>query len=257
MYKFSQKKSLGQHFLKNKDILDKISKLENFERKLILEIGPGKGALTKILLKQNPKKLIAVEKDKELDFILKKIQDEYPEKLEVIYQDALKFNLDKINSNKINLVANLPYNIATTLIIQWLLFVNKFESILVMVQKEVADRLIAKVSNKHYSRTSILVQLHFTVEKIFDVSPENFYPKPKVMSSIIKLIPKKRLNFNYNNLDETLKICFSHRRKKLKNNIKKFSSKVERKILDSDINVELRPQDITIDEYLNLSKLLI
>lgn len=257
MYRFSQKKSLGQHFLKNEEVLNRISKLKNFEHKLILEIGPGKGALTKILLKQNPKKLIAVEKDKELDFILKNIQNEYPEKLEVIFQDALKFDLEKINSNKINLVANLPYNIATTLIIKWLFFVKKFESILVMVQKEVADRLTAEVSDKYYGRTSVLVQLHFTVEKIFDVSPENFYPKPKVMSSVIKLLPKKRLNFNYNNLDETLKICFSQRRKKLKNNIKRFNSVIEKKISESGVNIELRPQDITVDEYLGLSKLLI
>ena len=257
MYKFSQKKSLGQHFLKNNEVLNRISKLENFEHKLILEIGPGKGALTKILLKQNPKKIIAVEKDKELAIILKNIQDEYPEKLEVIFQDALKFDLGKIKSNKINLVANLPYNIATTLIIKWLLFVKKFESILVMVQKEVAERLTAEVSDKYYGRTSVLVQLHFTVEKVFDVSPENFYPKPKVISSFIKLLPKKELNFNYNNVDETLKICFSQRRKKLKNNIKNFNSEVEKKISESGVNIDLRPQDITVDEYLSLSKLLI
>ena len=140
--------------------------------------------------------------------------------------------------------------------IKWLRYIKKFESIIIMVQREVADRLSAKVSTKFYGRTSVLVQLHSNVKKIFDVSPENFYPKPKVDSSIIELSPKSNLNFNYENIDELLKICFAQRRKKLKNNLNKISHSNLQKIINSGVDLNLRPQNISIDSYLMMSKLL-
>ena len=256
MYNFYPKKRLGQNFLKNKDLLKKISDLKNFENKSILEIGPGKGALTEHLLKKKPKKLLAIEKDEELKPFLINIQKKYPEILEIKFQDALNFEYSKIKDQKIFLVANLPYNIATTLVIKWLRYIEKFESIIIMVQREVADRLSAKVSTKFYGRTSVLVQLHSDVKKIFDVPPENFYPKPKVDSSIIELSPKANLNFNYENIDKLLKICFAQRRKKLKNNLNKINYSNLRKIINSGVDLNLRPQNISIDNYLMMSKLL-
>ena len=256
MYNFYPKKRLGQNFLKNKDLLKKISDLKNFENKSILEIGPGKGALTEHLLKKKPKKLLAIEKDEELKPFLINIQKKYPEILEIKFQDALNFEYSKIKNQKIFLVANLPYNIATTLVIKWLRYIKKFESIIIMVQREVADRLSAKVSTKFYGRTSVLVQLHSDVKKIFDVPPENFYPKPKVDSSIIELSPKANLNFNYENIDKLLKICFAQRRKKLKNNLNKINYSNLRKIINSGVDLNLRPQNISIDNYLMMSKLL-
>ena len=256
MYNFYPKKRLGQNFLKNKDLLKKISELKNFENKSILEIGPGKGALTEHLLKKKPKKLLAIEKDEELKPFLINIQKKYPEILEIKFQDALNFEYSKIKNQKIFLVANLPYNIATTLVIKWLRYIKKFESIIIMVQREVADRLSAKVSTKFYGRTSVLVQLHSDVKKIFDVPPENFYPKPKVDSSIIELSPKANLNFNYENIDKLLKICFAQRRKKLKNNLNKINYSNLRKIINSGVDLNLRPQNISIDNYLMMSKLL-
>ena len=256
MYNFYPKKRLGQNFLKNKDLLKKIAGLKNFQNKSILEIGPGKGALTEYLLKKKPKKLLAIEKDIELKPFLTNIQKKYPEILEVIFQDALTYEYSKIKDQKIFLVANLPYNIATTLVIKWLRYIEKFESIIIMVQREVADRLSAKVSTKFYGRTSVLVQLHSDVKKIFDVPPENFYPKPKVDSSIIELSPKANLNFNYENIDKLLKICFAQRRKKLKNNLNKINYSNLRKIINSGVDLNLRPQNISIDNYLMMSKLL-
>ena len=182
MFNFHPKKKFGQNFLKNKDLLKKISELKNFNNKLVLEIGPGKGALTEYLLKKQPKKLIAIEKDEELKPFLLKIQKKYSVNFEIIFQDALEYEYSKIKGQKIFLVANLPYHIATTLVIKWLKYIENFESIIIMVQREVAERLSAKVSTKFYGRTSILVQLHSDVKKIFDVSPENFHPKPKVYS---------------------------------------------------------------------------
>ena len=148
MFSFHPKKKFGQNFLKNKDLLKKISELRNFDNKLVLEIGPGKGALTEYLLKKQPKKLIAIEKDEELKPFLLKIQKKYSVNFEIIFQDALKYEYSKIKGQKIFLVANLPYHIATTLVIKWLKYIENFESIIVMVQREVAERLSAKVSTK-------------------------------------------------------------------------------------------------------------
>ena len=256
MFNFYPKKKFGQNFLKNKDLLKKITDIKNFEDKSILEIGPGKGALTEYLLKKKPKKLIAIEKDEELKPFLVNLQKKYPQILKIIFQDALTYEYSEIKDQKIFIVANLPYHIATTLVIKWLRYIKKFESIIIMVQREVADRLSAKVSTKFYGRTSVLVQLHSNVKKIFDVSPENFHPKPKVHSSIIELSPKSNLNFNYENIDELLKICFAQRRKKLKNNLNKISHSNLQKIINSGVDLNLRPQNISIDSYLMMSKLL-
>ena len=257
MFNFHPKKKFGQNFLKNKDLLKKISELKDFENKLVLEIGPGKGALTEYLLKKQPKKLIAIEKDEELKPFLLKIQKKYLENFEIIFQDALRYEYSKFEGKKIFLVANLPYHIATTLVIKWLKYIENFESIIIMVQREVAERLSAKVSTKFYGRTSILVQLHSNVKKIFDVSPENFHPKPKVNSSVIELSPKSNLNFNYERVDKLLKICFAQRRKKLKNNLNKINYSNLEKIIESGIDLNLRPQDISIENYVMMSKLLI
>ena len=257
MFNFHPKKKFGQNFLKNKDLLKKISELRNFDNKLVIEIGPGTGALTEYLLKKQPKKLIAIERDEELKPFLLNIQKKYSVNFEFIFQDALKYEYSKIKGQKIFLVANLPYHIATTLVIKWLKYIENFESIIIMVQREVAERLSTKVSTKFYGRTSILVQLHSDVKKIFDVSPENFQPKPKVNSSIIELNPKSNLNFNYEKVDELLKICFAQRRKKLKNNLNKISHSNLEKIIKSGIDLNLRPQDISIENYVMMSKLLI
>ena len=257
MFNFRPKKKFGQNFLKNKDLIKKISELKDFENKLVLEIGPGTGALTEYLLKKQPKKLIAIEKDEELKPFLLKIQKKYLVNFEIIFQDALRYEYSKFEGKKIFLVANLPFHIATTLVIKWLKYIENFESIIIMVQKEVAERLSAKVSTKFYGRTSILVQLHSNVTKIFDVSPENFHPKPKVNSSVIELSPKSNLNFNYERVDKLLKICFAQRRKKLKNNLNKISYSNLEKIIKSGIDLNLRPQDISIENYVMMSKLLI
>ncbi len=144
MFNFHPKKKFGQNFLKNKDLLKKISELRNFDNKLIIEIGPGKGALTEYLLKKQPKKLIAIERDEELKPFLLNIQKKYSVNFEIIFQDALKYEYSKIKGQKIFLVANLPYHIATTLVIKWLKYIKNFESIIIMVLKRGGRKLSAK-----------------------------------------------------------------------------------------------------------------
>tara|TARA_Y100001960_G_scaffold307065_1_gene362960 strand:+ start:592 stop:1368 length:777 start_codon:yes stop_codon:yes gene_type:complete len=253
---FKFKKKLGQHFISDNKILQQICSIRKITDQSVVEIGPGKGSLTKLILEKNPFELFVIEKDKTLEPYLQKIKNSFPQKVNMIFGDAVKIKIDKLSKKKILLIANLPYNIASTLIINWLEYINIFQSIIVMVQKEVAERLSASVSSKSYGRLSILVQLHAEVKRKFDVNPEKFFPQPKVVSTVIELVPKKKLDFNYEKLDELLKLSFLQRRKTIKNNLKKLNKSIEMKLIKSGINPILRPQDIKPDEYIRLSDVL-
>ena len=254
---FKHKKSLGQNFLTNKTILKKISSLKDFKNQEVVEVGPGKGYLTKFLIKKKPSKLTLIEKDRELETVLTNLIKNKGVKIKLIIEDALKISIDKLSEDKIVLIGNLPYNIATTLILNWLKYINSFKSIVVMVQKEVASRLSAKEKTKHYGRTSVLVQVVADVKIKFDVAPENFFPKPKVHSSVIEIIPKEKIKFNYKKLDKLLKLSFMHKRKTLKNNLSKISSNIEEKIFKCGVNPALRPEEISPNQFIKLSEELI
>ena len=251
---FKHKKSLGQNFLTNKTILKKISSLKDFKNQEVVEVGPGKGYLTKFLIKKKPSKLTLIEKDRELETVLTNLIKNKGVKIKLIIEDALKISIDKLSEDKIVLIGNLPYNIATTLILNWLKYINSFKSIVVMVQKEVASRLSAKEKTKHYGRTSVLVQVVADVKIKFDVAPENFFPKPKVYSSVIEIIPKEKIKFDYNKLDKFLKLSFMHKRKTLKNNLSKISPNIEEEIFKCGIDPSLRPEEISPSEFIKLSK---
>ena len=254
---FFFKKYLGQHFLKDKEILNKIALLKKIKNETVVEIGPGKGALTEMIIDQNPKKLIIIEKDKSLLPYLSKIKNKNSKEIEIIIGDALSLNYEELSKDKIILIANLPYNIASTLIIKLVKKSNIFKSMVLMVQKEVADRLSAKVSSKEYGRISVLMQTQSSIKKCFDISPDKFFPKPNVFSTVIKIEIKKKIEFNYQKLDEILKISFGQRRKTIKNNLKKLELNVEKKIKDCGLSPSLRPQDIKPEEFIKLSNILI
>ena len=254
---FKHKKKLGQNFLINKKILQKISSLKDFKNQEIVEIGPGKGYLTEFIIKKKPSKLILIEKDKTLNAILSNLIKNKDTAIKLIIGDALKIAINKLSKKKIILIGNLPYNIATTLILNWLKYINCFKSIIVMVQKEVALRLSAEEKTKLYGRISVLIQVVADVRIKFDVAPENFFPKPKVYSSIIEIIPKKKIKFDYHKLDKFLKISFRHRRKTLKNNLSKINPKIEEKIFKCGIDPALRPEEITPNQFIKLSEELL
>ena len=251
------KKSLGQHFLVNKSILKKIASIINIKDKIIFEIGPGQGALTKEILQNKPKKLILIEKDRNLRSHLLKLQDKFKDTVSYIYDDILNINLKDFNYNKIQIISNLPYNIASTLIIKLIVNFDIVESMVLMVQKEVAERLSAKVSTPYYSRLSVLIQLHAVVEKVFEVEPHNFNPKPKVKSTVINITPHRKKKKNYDKLNYILKISFRQRRKTIKNNLKTFYIDAEKKILECGIDPNSRPQDLEPSDFERLSKVLI
>ena len=251
------KKSLGQHFLINKKILKKIVSLDDIKDKIIFEIGPGRGALTKEILQNNPKRLILIEKDKNLKTYLFKLQEKFEDIVSFIDDDVLNINLKDFNYNKVKIISNLPFNIASTLIIKLIKNYDIIESMVLMVQKEVAERLSAKVSTPFYSRLSVLIQLHAEIEKVFDVEPNNFKPRPKVESTVIKIMPFEKSEIHYDRLDNVLKISFRQRRKTIKNNLKTFFIDAEKKILKCGIDPNSRPQDLKPIDFVKLSKILI
>lgn len=256
-YDLSTKKKFGQNFLVDESLLDKIVSIAgNIKNKNILEIGPGPGGLTYSILKQNPKKLISIEIDTDLEKILK-IEFENYKNFEVINCDALKINEKQFFDGNINIIANLPYNVGTTLLIKWLNNIKIFDSFTLLLQKEVVDRIVAEPKTKDYGRLTILVQALCEAKKAFDVKPTFFLPPPKVVSSVVHIVPKKNIeNINIEKLSKITQQLFSNRRKKIK---KAMEDLVKNKIISSKalniVDLDKRAEELTVEEFVNLSKL--
>jgi 16S rRNA (adenine1518-N6/adenine1519-N6)-dimethyltransferase len=251
------KKSLGQNFLIDQNIIDKIIDVVQIKNKSILEIGPGTGNLTKNILKKKPKKLIVIEKDNDLAELLKKKLDN---DINIINNDVLKIDENNLDTDILTVFGNLPYNISTEILCNWILNIkNKnfwFDNLVLMFQKEVADRIIAKFNTKNYGRLSILSNWKLEIEKICDVRPSSFFPKPKIDSSVLLLKPK--LDFfplsNPKNLEKLTRTFFMHRRKMLKksyNLLFKGNLNIAKKL---NIDLNLRPQNLNFETYYKLSE---
>ena len=186
------KKSLGQNFLIDENILKKIVNITNIKNKNVLEIGPGTGNLTYQILSKAPKKFIVIEKDKNLAINL---MNEFKDKIEVINKDILLVDEKNLDNDKFIVFGNLPYNISTQILSKWVLNLDKkkfwFSCLILMFQKEVADRIISKFNSSKYGRISILSNWKLDVKKICDIKSNSFSPKPKVNSSLIYFKPKQ------------------------------------------------------------------
>lgn len=251
------KKSLGQNFLIDQNIIDKITNIVEINNKSILEIGPGTGSLTKSILKKKPKKLIVIEKDNNLADSLNNVMGS---DIKIINNDILEIDENNLDNNVLTVFGNLPYNISTEILCKWILNIKDkkfwFDYLVLMFQKEVADRIIAEYNTKNYGRLSILSNWRLDIKKIFDVKPSSFFPKPKVESSVLLFKPK--FNFyplrNPENLEKISRIFFMHRRKMLKkpyNQLFNGNLDVAKKL---NINLELRPQNLNFETYYELSK---
>jgi 16S rRNA (adenine1518-N6/adenine1519-N6)-dimethyltransferase len=249
------KKSLGQNFLIDKDIINKIVSTVSISDNEILEVGPGTGNLTKEILKNNPSKMYLVEKDNFLAESLKEIMDE---RVVIFNEDILKFDTTSLSKNKIVVFGNLPYNISTEILSTWIVNLKNnywFSDLILMFQKEVADRIIAKFNTSAYGRLSILANWRLNVNKICDISPESFSPRPKIQSTLIHFTPKK--NFvdikDPLNLEKITRVFFSHRRKMLKKPFNQiFNGNTD--LLDKfNLDLNLRPQNLDFDTYYKLT----
>ena len=249
------KKSLGQNFLIDRNILEKIVSITKINNKTILEVGPGTGNLTSFILKNNPKKMFAVEKDKDLALNL---AENFKNQLTLINDDILSIDENSISNEKLIVFGNLPYNISTEILSRWIMNLNNnfwFEHLILMFQKEVANRIIAEVNTSTYGRLSILANWKLNIEKICDIKPEAFSPKPKIDSSLLFFTPKKEYFKidNPKNLEKITRVFFSQRRKMLKkpfNQIFNGNKKVLEKL---KIDLNLRPQNLDFSTYYKLA----
>ena len=249
------KKSLGQNFLVDKKILEKIINTTNIENKTIVEIGPGTGNLTSCILKKKPKKMTVIEKDDELAIVLK---NKFKNQITIINDDILKLNESKLFKDKVIVFGNLPYNISTEILSKWIINLKEnfwFECLVLMFQKEVADRIIAEFNTSKYGRLSIICNWKLNIRKICDIEPSAFYPKPKINSSLLFFYPKKNfLKINDpNNLEKITRIFFNQRRKMLKKPFNQLFNG-DKRILDKlKINLNLRPQNLSLETYYRLA----
>ena len=212
------KKSLGQNFLIDKNIIKKIICLSKIKNKNIVEIGPGKGALTDEILKNKPKSLIVIEKDLELT---KKLRLKYSNNniIKIINNDILKIDIEKLIPNNASIFGNLPYNISSQILVKFIKFLKwppKYNEIIFMFQKELGEKITGQFSTPGYGRLSILSNFRLKVISKFLISPNCFYPKPKVTSIVIHFKPKKNSKFdikNINNLEKITNIFFFYKKK--------------------------------------------
>ncbi len=251
------KKSLGQNFLYDQNIINKIIRIKEIEKKNVLEIGPGTGNLTSKILEKKPKKFLVVEKDSNLANLLKK---KFNDKIKIINEDILEINENFLSSETLTVYGNLPYNISTEILSKWILNMNLkktwFNCLILMFQKEVADRIISNFNTNNYGRLTILANWRLNIKKICDIKPASFYPKPKIESSLLFFEPKKKFfHFkNPKNLEKITRIFFMHRRKMIKKPFNQLFNNNLELISKLGINLNSRPQNLNFETYYQLTR---
>tara|TARA_B100000029_G_scaffold49404_1_gene45074 strand:+ start:195 stop:980 length:786 start_codon:yes stop_codon:yes gene_type:complete len=251
------KKSLGQNFLIDKKILEEIVNIIPIKNKNILEIGPGTGNLTSYILKKNPKKLIVIEKDK---YLASNLNNNFKNQIIIINDDILKVDESCLFDEKTIVFGNLPYNISTEILSKWILNLDNdfwFDHLILMFQKEVADRIIANFNTSSYGRLSILTNWKLNIKKIFDIKPESFSPKPKIDSTLLFFTPKKKFEKidNPKNLEKITRIFFNHRRKMIKKPFNQLFNSNQKILHKLKIDLNLRPQNLDFNTYYELTKI--
>ena len=250
------KKSLGQNFLIDRNVLKQIVDTVEVTNKEVLEIGPGSGNLTTFILNKKPKKVYTIEKDDELVLSL---QDKFTDEITIINDDVLKISEDKITSEKLTVFGNLPYNISTEILSKWITNLDKkiwFENLVLMFQKEVAERIIAKPNTSKYGRLSILSNWKLNIKKIMDIKPQSFSPRPKIDSTLLLFTPKEKFFElkNAKNLEIITRVFFSQRRKMLKKPFNQVFNNAKEVADKFNIDLNLRPQNLEPEMYFKLVK---
>ena len=260
-YNLFAKKKLSQNFILDLNLTNKIINLsDNVKYNSIIEIGPGPGSLTRSLLLNGAKEVIAIEKDKRFINALQILKIASHNKLIIENEDALNINLkdiiNKYNIINAEIIANLPYSIATKLLLKWIPFPKKINQMTLMFQKEVAERITAKPGSKKYGRLSILIGLMAEAKIIMHIPSDAFKPQPKVDSAIVQIKPKiNKIKFNKIILEEITKNLFNQRRKQIKSTLIKFGDPLK---ICSLLNIapSLRPEQITLEQYENMAILI-
>ncbi len=263
-YGLLAKKSLGQNFMLDMNITDKIirnslerQKKIDFSHEVVYEIGSGPGGLTRAILKAKPQKLTVIEMDERCIAIMNDIKSVVGERLEIVEGDALKYSFSAADTPPKNIVSNLPYNISVPLLIGWLKNMSEFSSLTLMFQKEVAERITAEVGTKSYGRISVLAQLVCHIEKLFDLNPNCFVPAPKIWSSVLLFMPLEQLPESglLQKVEKVTELAFGQRRKMIRQSLKSISNLagICEKI---GIQPTSRAENITPAQYCELARYL-
>lgn len=252
-------KKLGQNFIFDANLCDKIVRASDIKPgDRVLEVGPGIGGLTRSILSNSPDSLLVIEKDSRCLDLLHEIATIYPN-LAVVNADALGLDYQNIIAKPpYHIIANLPYNVGTELLIMWLKNINNIKSITVMLQKEVVERLTAAPNSKIYGRLSVICQLITEAKKVFEVSAKAFYPAPKVTSAIVKLTPLAKIPSPeiISKIEKITQAAFSQRRKTLRSSLKGFIPNIEEIAVSIDLNLTLRAENLSPEDYLSIARAL-
>ena len=255
-YDVKAKKKFGQNFLHDKNIINQIVKSSSCDKKYIVEVGPGPGLLTTAILEKNIKKILVIETDKTFIPILKKFKENHSKKFDFIINDILKVDLDKIINEKYSIVSNLPYNISVPFIISMIEREQpvKWEKLTLTVQKEVAERMMAKINTKQYGRLSVLTQWRCKIHKICDIKPTCFIPPPKVLSSVISIEPRNNIIApSVKNFQKIVSYAFGFRRKTLKRSLSSLDVDINQLADLCKIDLGLRAQNLSVNDFCNLA----
>jgi len=249
------RKSLGQNFLFDLNLTRKIARSAGPLTGTTIEIGPGPGGLTRALLLEHAAHVIAIEKDRRASAVLSSLSAAAGDRLTLIEADALTSPIWELGTAPRRIIANLPYNIATTLLIQWLPHASCFDSMTLMFQREVAERITARPGEAAYGRLSVLTRWLADAEILFDVPASAFVPQPKIISSIVQIVPlaQPRYPCSQHALEFITRTAFGQRRKMLRSSLKKING--DQLLAEAGIAPESRPQDIDIEEFCKLANL--
>ena len=260
----SAKKSFGQNFLLDINLTRRIARTAgSLDSHTIIEVGPGPGGLTRALLLEGAQQVIAIEKDERCLNALAELAEAFPGKLKVILGDALDIDLQGLVDGPARIVANLPYNVATPLLMNWVQpssgqWPPFWDNLTLMFQKEVGERITSAPNTKAYGRLSVACQWHCECQMMFDVSRSAFTPPPKVTSSIVQITPKQEYDatLNMKTLERVTSMAFGQRRKMLRASLKGLVTDVESLLESLDISPTARAETLTVEQFCRLSKAL-
>ncbi len=258
-YDIGARRSLGQHFLLDLNLTRRIAREAGpLDGLMVIEIGPGPGGLTRALLESGAREVIAIERDSRAVGALALLQDAWPGRLTVIDGDALQIALSTLGDPGVPrvVVANLPYNIAQRLLIGWLHEIEAFQSLTLMFQKEVADRLAAPAGGKAYGRLSVITQWLCEVDLLFDLPPSAFVPPPKVTSTVLRLTPRSQplAPAGFTTLERVTAAAFGQRRKMLRAALKSLSKNPLALLEDAAIDPTARAETLTVEQFCSLAR---
>ncbi len=256
------KKSLGQNFLLDLNLAARIARAAGvLAGATVLEIGSGPGGLTRALLALGADRVIAVERDQRAISALQEIGEYYPGRVDVVPADALTFDpRPRLGQGPVRIVANLPYNIATALLVSWVCvepWPPWYDAAVLMFQREVAERIVALPGSKSYGRLSVLVQWRCDARILFDVNPSAFVPSPKVTSSLVRVLPRATpLDCDRKLLENVTQAAFGQRRKMLRQNLRSLGADLPALLTAAGISPTARAEDISIEGFVSLARAL-